>query len=62
MDVEDDGEAEEEEEEEAAQHANADQEELGQSADDPEDCICIGSANLANEIEHESNLNAGDSL
>ncbi|KAJ6659412.1 hypothetical protein lerEdw1_019144 [Lerista edwardsae] len=63
MDVEDDGEAEEEEEEETAQHANADQEELGQSADDPEDCICIGSANLADEIEeHESNLNTGDNL
>ncbi|XP_053108225.1 anaphase-promoting complex subunit 4 isoform X2 [Hemicordylus capensis] len=59
MDVEDDGEAEEEEEEETAQHASADQEELDQSADNPEDGICAGSADLADETEgHGSNLDA----
>ncbi|XP_066487854.1 anaphase-promoting complex subunit 4 [Tiliqua scincoides] len=56
MDVEDDGEAEEEEEEETVQHVKAGQE-LDQSADNTDDCICIGSYSLTNETEEpESNL------
>ncbi|KAH0616270.1 hypothetical protein JD844_027265 [Phrynosoma platyrhinos] len=53
MDVEDDGEVEEEEEEETAQLVGPDQEEEKQTADNPENGVSAGSAELADQIEEQ---------